>query len=64
MAVAVLEIQREMNAVAIITPSTSRRGLVPTREMMARAIRRCRFQRSIAPAIRKPPRKRKITRSA
>ncbi len=59
--VAVFEIHIERNAVAIMNPSTRRRGLVPTRRMMCSAIRRCRFHRCIDIAMMTPPRKRKLT---
>ena len=60
-AVAVFEIHMEMKAVATMNPSTSRRGLVPTADTMARAIRRCSPQRSMVTAMKNPPMKRKIS---
>jgi len=43
-------------AVAVIRPSTSRRGWPPARATIEYAMRWCRRQRSIASASRKPPR--------
>ncbi len=59
--VAVLEIHMERNAVASMKPRISFRGPVPTAEMIPRAIRLCRPQRSMVTARRKPPMKRKIS---
>jgi hypothetical protein len=63
-AVAVLEIHIEINAVAVINPRIRRRGEVPAMRIICRAIRWCRFHRSIERAMIKPPRNRKITGSA
>lgn len=54
-AVAALEIHIERKAEAIKTPSTMLRRLLPIRLTMESAIRRCRFQRSMAMARMKPP---------
>ena len=51
----VFDTHRLMKAVASIMPSTRRLGSVPTLSMIAKAIRRCSCQRSIANATRKPP---------
>jgi hypothetical protein len=58
MTVAVLEIHMERKAVAVMKPSTMRRVLEPMAAIMLRAIRRWRFQRSMARAKIKPPRNR------
>ena len=63
-AVAVLDTHIDRKAVASIRPSTIRRGCSPTRLSVRRAIRRCRFHFSMAMAIRKPPRNRKIVELA
>ena len=59
-AVAVLEIHSEMKAVAPRMPASSRRGSLPTRSMIPRAIRRWRFHCCMAAAIPMPPAKRKM----
>jgi hypothetical protein len=61
MVVAVLLSHIESTAVASMNPPTSRLGAAPTAFRMVRAMRRCRFQRSTALAMRNPPRKRKIS---
>ena len=47
-------------AVAAMNPPTSRAGLVPAARTVNRAIRRCRFHRSMARASMNPPMKRKM----
>ena len=59
--VAVLLIHMLRKAVAIMNPPTMRSGRVPTTSTVSKAIRRCRFQRSIASAIINPPMNRKIS---
>ena len=61
-AVAVSEIHMLRAAVAIMKPSTSFRPPVPTRLTMKSAIRRWRFQRCIAMAMKNPPMKRMMLR--
>jgi hypothetical protein len=61
MVAAVLEIQRLRKAVTAITASTTMAGSPLVRARMAKARRRCRFHFSMARAIRKPPRNRKMT---
>lgn len=56
--VAVFDTHIDRNAVAIIMPSTMRRGCVPTRRRVRRAMRRWRFHFCIAMAMRNPPTKR------
>ena len=58
--VAVLLIHMERKAVATIKPKIIRLLLNPTRRMVCKAIRRCRFHFSMAIAIKKPPKNRKI----
>ncbi len=55
-AVAVLEIQAERRAQAVMKPRTRLEGLLPNHCSVRRAIRRWRFQRSMARAMRNPPR--------
>src|SRR5690606_12161905 len=59
-AVAVLEIHMERNPVATMNPRIIFLGAVPKRVMTYRAIRRCRFQRSMAMANKNPPRYKKM----
>ena len=59
-AVAVLLIHIERNAVAIMNPSTSWYGPVPTHDRIDSAILLCRPHRSIVTAMKKPPMNRKI----
>ena len=59
-AVAVLETHMLMNPVAIMNPPISWRGLVPTSNTVASAIRRCRFHRCSARASMNPPMNRKM----
>ena len=58
-AVAVLLTHIDKNAVATINPPTRATGFVPMTRRMVRAMRRCRFHRSMVNARTKPPRKRK-----
>ena len=59
-AVAVFETHMETNPVAIMKPAIIGPGLLPMMDRVMRAIRRCRFQRCMAKAMRKPPRNRKM----
>ena len=54
-AVDVLEIHIEMKAVVSMKPNTIARGRSPTRASTLSAMRRCRFQRSMASAVNDPP---------
>ena len=54
-AVAVLLIHMLISAVANITPPMRFEGRVPAANTVHSASRRCRFQRSIASAIKNPP---------
>ena len=60
MVAAVFEIQRLINPVASINPRTMRAGLLPTRAMIASAIRRCKPHCCMEAAIIMPPRNRKL----
>jgi hypothetical protein len=62
--VAVLETHMEINAVATMNPSRSRRGLAPTILMICKDMRWCRPHRCMAIARKNPPIKRKIVGSA
>lgn len=59
-AVAVLETHILRNAVASMKPAITRVALVPIARTVNSAIRRCRFHRCIASAIRNPPMNRKM----
>jgi hypothetical protein len=59
-AVAVFETHIEMNPVAIMKPAIIGPGLSPMMLSVTSAMRRCRFHRCMASAMRKPPRKRKM----
>ncbi len=61
MVAAVLEIHIDKKAVAAMKPAMMPPAPVPTTSTMFNAMRRCRPQRCIAAARRKPPRKRKIS---
>ncbi len=54
-AVAVFETHMVIRPVATMRPSTSLFGVVPTASTVTRAMRRCRFQRWMASARKKPP---------
>ena len=60
MAVAVFEIHIDSTAAESIKPSTRCAGRPPASRMIFRAMRRCKCQRSIASASKKPPRNKKI----
>jgi hypothetical protein len=55
MAVAVFDIHIDKKEVASIKPNNIRPGLIPNKIRILRAILRCKFQRSMANAIKKPP---------
>ena len=59
-AVAVLEIQSEMEAVATSMPSSRRFGSVPMARMMCSATRRWSLHCSMAAPMAMPPRNRKM----
>ena len=63
MTAAVFDTHIDRKAVASMKPSRMRCVLVPTKAMMARAMRRCRFHFSMAEAMKKPPRNRKMMSS-
>ncbi len=58
MVVAVLLIHMDRPAVASMKPRVMRWGVVPTRLMACRAMRRCSPHFSMVTAMRKPPRNR------
>ena len=60
-AVAVFETHMDRKPVAIMNPAIICGGLVPISRTVSRAMRRCRFQRCMASASRKPPMNRKMT---
>ena len=59
MVVAVFDIHMERKAVANMNPISILPGLIPKNIRTLIAIRLCRFQRSMASAIKNPPRKQK-----
>ena len=59
-AVAVFETHMLRNAVASMNPPMTRVALVPIARTVSSAMRRCRFHRCMASAIRKPPMNRKM----
>ena len=60
MVVAVLDIHMDRKAVADMNPISILPGLMPKNINTFIAIRLCKFQRSMASAIKKPPKNRKI----
>ena len=59
-AVAVFDTHMEMKPVAIMKPAIIGPGRSPMMLSVTSAMRRCRFQRCMARAMRKPPRNRKM----